>query len=403
MGALLIAVFAGAAGFAAGQARFVAGPLLARLGVSVPGPGAAAGGLASEWRILEEARRKVLENYVDPVPDKDLLTGALRGLIEATGDRYSLYLTPEEYRSYLRHFEGSFAGIGIQVELKDDYITVVRPLRGTPGEKAGLRTGDRIMAVDGRDVSRMSIDEVVDLIRGPAGTRVRLTISRWPYREQFDVDVERARIEVPQMEGTMLSWAPGVGYIRIEEFNTGIAGRVAETLGALRRQGMRALILDLRQNPGGLLGEAVDVASLFVPRGPVAYVVSRDGRKETLYAKGSPLGLPLAVLVDGGSASASEIVAGAIKDRSAGTLVGTRTFGKGSVQSFIDLQGGSALKLTTARYLTAGGHMIHGRGIEPDVLVPMPEGQAIARDGGRDPQVEKAVEVLRQRMAQKKT
>lgn len=397
MSGLVVALLSSGLGFAAGQARFVAGPVLARLGIAVPGA-PAPGVTAAEWRALDAVRRAVRDNYVDPVSDQDLLTGALRGMVEATGDRYSLYLTAAEYRNYLRHFEDNFAGVGVQIEVKDNYITVVRPLQGTPGEKAGLRTGDRIVAVDGRDVTQLSLDEVVNLIRGPAGTLVRLTISRWPYREQFDVDVRRARIEIPQLEGTMLRWAPGIGYIRIEEFNTGIAARVAQKAQELRRQGMRALVLDLRQNPGGLLNEAVDVASLFVPGGPVAHVVSRTGRKETLVARGKPLGVPLAVLIDGGSASASEIVAGAVKDRGAGVLVGTRTYGKGSVQSFIDLPGGAAVKLTTARYLTAGGHMINGKGIDPDVLVPMPEGQPIARDGGRDPQVRKAVEVLMQKL-----
>lgn len=396
-GALIALVF-GLGGFYAGQlAAAPDGPGVAVRGLlGRPAPAPAQPQVApGDWRQLEAVRGYIKERFVDPVPEAELIRGAIRGLVESTGDKYSVYMSPEQYTNFLRHFEDSFGGVGVQVELKDNFVTVVKPIKGTPGEKAGLRTGDRIVGVDGRDVTRMSLDEVVQLIRGPEGTKVRLTVNRED--RKFEVTLTRTRIQMPSLSSQMLE--PGIGYIRIEEFNTRIGARVREKLTQLRGQGLRALILDLRQNPGGLLSEAVEVSSLFLGPGPVVHVVGRDGSRETLNSKGkAPFDLPLVVLVDEGSASASEIVAGAIKDRGAGVLMGARTFGKGSVQTFFDLEGGAGLKLTTARYLTAGGHSIHQKGIDPDMVVEVPKTARLDLDDPKHPQVQQAVEWLRRKI-----
>lgn len=400
-GALVIAVTSGLAGYFVGQAGALpqGAGWPARLAVWVRGAAPEPAAQPAGWQLVDQVRRYLKERYVEPLDDQRLIEGALRGMVEATGDRYSMYYSPQQYTQYRERFNESFGGIGIQVELKDNYVTVVRPIKGTPGERAGLRTGDRIVGVDGKDVTQMSLDEVVALIRGPVGTPVRLTISREPYKTRFDVTITRALIPRPQGAAYMVE--PDIGYIRIEEFNENVHKRVEAALADLRRKGMKGLILDLRQNPGGLLEEAVEVASLFVGPGPVVHIVQRDGQRETRSSKGRGFDLPLVVLVDGGSTSAAEIVAGAIQDRKAGVLVGSRTFGKGSVQSFFDLPGGSGLKLTTARYLTASGRSIHQVGIEPDVPVDAPREARVDLDDRSHPQFRKAIEVLRQRMAQR--
>ncbi|MCG0238693.1 MAG: S41 family peptidase [Firmicutes bacterium] len=400
-GALLIAVVSGLGGVYVGQSGLVPPDLVERMGLPVFGPGA--GHRGPEWEQLEQVFHTIRDRYVQPVDEATLVKGAIRGMVEATGDKYSMYMDAQEYAAFLRHFEPSFTGIGVVVGIKDNYVTIIRPIRGTPGERAGLRTGDRILAVDGKDVTRMSVDEVANLIRGPKGTKVRLRISRPPYTDSFEVEIERAEIQPPYTEGKMLEWAPGVGYIRIEEFNTNVSQQVARQLAELRAKGMKGLVLDLRQNPGGLLTEAVKTASLFLGPGPIVHVVDREGNRETHSSTGQrDFDLPLVVLIDGGSASASEIVAGALRDRGVATLVGTRTFGKGSVQSFYNLDGGAGLKLTTHQYLTAGGHSIHQVGIQPDVVVeappPEPGAEPVPPDDPRDPQLRRAVEILKSKM-----
>lgn len=397
-GAALVALLSGTGGFYLGHMSTVSGSpgqwLRHLVGVPSPTPARVVPG---DWRQLDAVRAHVKERYVDPIPEDELVRGAIRGLVESTGDKYSNYMTTEQYTGYLRHFQESFGGVGVQVELKDNFVTVVRPIQGTPGEKAGLRTGDRIMGVDGRDTVQLSLDEVVQLIRGPEGTQVRLTVSREPYRDRFEVSLTRSKIQTPNMSGYMLQ--SGIGYIRIEEFNSKIGERVRDKISELRGQGMRGLILDLRQNPGGLLSEAVDVASLFVGPGPVVHIVGRDGNRETYNSHGKGFDLPLAVLVDEGSASASEIVAGAVKDRHVGVLIGVKTFGKGSVQTFFDLEGGAGLKLTTARYLTAGGHSIHQKGIEPDVVVETPKASPADLLSHQNPQIQRAADWLKARIS----
>lgn len=348
-----------------------------------------------DTKRLEEVMRAIQDQYVDSVPPDKLTEGALKGMVEATGDRHSAYFSPEEYKRFVEHFESSFTGIGVTVETsqRTGLVTVVSPIKGSPGERAGLRAGDAIIKVDGRDITNMTLNEAVSLIRGPKGTQVTLTIHREGVQEPLVFKIVRDTITQPTLDYKMLE--SNIGYIQLFEFRKGSAQQVREAIANLRQQGMASLILDLRQNPGGLLNEAVDICSVFVPGGqPVVHIVERGGQKRTFKSSGKePWNLPLVVLVDTGSASASEILSGAVKDLKIGTLVGVKTFGKGSVQSFWEFPDGSGIKLTTAKYLTAGEKSINGVGIDPDVVVENPNKVLPGEPG--DPQLDAAVKYIK--------
>jgi len=359
-----------------------------------PAGGAASTGL--DVKRLEEVMRAIQEQYVDPVAPETLNLGALKGMVGALGDRYSTYFTADEYDRFVEHFEG-FTGIGVTVEIsqKTGLVTVVAPIKGSPGEKAGLRAGDAIIAVDGKDTTNMDLNAVVALIKGPKGTRVKLTVQREGAPRPLEFTITRDVITMPVLDFRMLDQASGIGYVQLYEFNKGAAAQLKDAIGQLRTEGMKGLILDLRQNPGGLLTEVVDVAALLLPpQEPVVHVIERGKEKRTLRTSGERAwDGPLLVLVDGGSASASEILAGAVKDLKVGTLLGTTTFGKGSVQSFWELSDGSGIKLTTAKYLTAGEKAINGVGIDPDIVVENPN-KVLPGDPG-DPQLEAAVREMK--------
>lgn len=347
-----------------------------------------------DMRRLEEVLRAVQDQYVDPVPPEKLTEGALRGMVEATGDRHSAYFSPEEYKRFVEHFETSFTGIGVTVETsqRTGLVTVVSPIKGSPGEKAGLRAGDSIVKVDDRDITNITLNEAVTLIRGPKGTKVKLTVHRDGEAEPLVFTITRDTITQPTLEYKILQGK--IGYLQLFEFKKGSGQEVQNAVADLTKQGMTGLIFDLRQNPGGLLNEAVDISSIFVPTGqPVVHIVERGKAARVIKSTGKqPWNLPLVVLVDAGSASASEILSGAIKDLKIGTLMGVKTFGKGSVQSFWEFPDGSGIKLTTAKYLTAGGKSINGVGIDPDVVVENPE-KVLPGDPG-DPQLEAAVKYI---------
>ncbi len=340
----------------------------------------------------------VKDRYVEEVDDSRLLEGAVRGAVEALDDPYSYYLDPQQYRNLMIRATGEYQGIGIIVGIKDGYVTVIAPIKGTPAERAGMQGGDRILRVDGRDITNLTLDEVAQLIRGPAGTKVTLTISRPGREELLTFEITRARVKIVSVEHEMV--APGIGYLRITTFNENTPAEVREALDDLRACDMKGLILDLRHNPGGLLSQCVEVADHFVPPGPVTEIISREGKSEVLKADSPPLGVPLVVLVDRGTASASEILAGAIQDTGTGILVGTRTFGKGTMQHLINMPDGSGLKLTTARFYTPEGRKIDGVGLEPDVAVPVPEDFnpfAVPRE--EDPQFQKALQIITEKVA----
>ncbi|HEY3368902.1 MAG TPA: S41 family peptidase [Symbiobacteriaceae bacterium] len=349
-----------------------------------------------DYKRIEQVRKEIDQNFLTPPATDKLTEGALKGMVEATGDRYSAYFTPKEYAQFLDQLKSTMSGIGVYVELsaKTGLVTVVSPMKGTPGEQAGLRAGDAIIAVDGKDVHGLTLEDAVDMIRGPKGTQVKLKVMREGTDNPLEFLVTRATIELPSVEAKMVDPAHGVGYIQILQFKENVSQRVSKSMSDLKAQGMTRLILDLRQDPGGLLEEAINVSSIFVPKGtPVVFVDGREG-KQTYNSKGATdaFDMPLLVLVDNGSASASEIVAGALKDLKIGTLMGVKTFGKGSVQTFHTLPDGSGIKLTTAHYLTAGGISIHEKGIDPDIVKENPK-KVVPGDPG-DVQLQEAIKYI---------
>ena len=336
---------------------------------------------------LFRAMKLVKVGYVGEVSDSSLLNGALKGSVGSMGDPHTIYLDPKMYKELMISTSGSYSGVGIVIGIKDKQLKIIAPIEGTAGDKAGLLSGDSIVKIDGIDTKDMLLDEAVNKIRGPENTVVTLTISR-EGEDIKDYSVTRANIQLKSVQGKMLD--NGIGYIRISMFSANTGLDFYNKLQELRQQDMKAVILDLRNNPGGLVEEGVKVAKQLVPPGPVVSVINRNGDKQTYLSDQTPLNYPLIVLVNGGSASASEIVAGAIQDTGAGTLLGTKTYGKGSVQSVLMLDNDSALKLTIAKYYTPSGRCIDGVGIDADVVV-MP---AEAKDDARDIQLEKAVELL---------
>ncbi|MDZ7673394.1 MAG: S41 family peptidase [Halanaerobiales bacterium] len=305
--------------------------------------------------------------YVEDRNLDDLVDSAINGMLQEL-DPYSSYLSPDEYEEMQVEFEGEFGGIGIVITVRENKLTIVSPIKNTPGERAGLKAGDVIKAVDGQLTSEISQQKAVDLMRGEPGTHVTLTILRGE-EEEFDLDITRAIIEVPYVEHNMET--DKIGYVSIAQFVNDVGYKTRDAIKDLESKGAQALILDLRSNPGGILDEAVKVASNFIKEGTVVTVKSRRSKDETFNAKPDieATELPVIVLINEGSASASEIVAGAISDTDRGKLLGQKTFGKGTVQTVIPLGDGSALRLTTARYYTPDGTFIHEKGIEPDYKV----------------------------------
>lgn len=339
----------------------------------------------------------VTEEYVDPVSSSQVMDGALSGMVDSLKDPYSQYLTAQQYRQMKIHTTGTYSGIGVYVGMRDGYVTVIAPIKGSPAEKAGLRAQDRIIRVDGKDIAGLPIDEVVSLIKGKKGTKVVLTIQRPGVETPFDVEVVRSIVEVDPVIWEITTTGKGkkIGYVRITEFNEHAYEKTKNAVRRLLNQQVEGLLLDLRQNPGGLLDQCLKVAGIFLPEGPVVEVVGRGGKKRVFRSEGPGVDLPLVVLVDHGSASASEILAGAIRDRGTGLLLGMRTFGKGLVQSLIEVGDDTAVKITSARYYTPDGISINGTGIEPDIVVPLPPEEVPKEpSAGLDPQVKKALEVF---------
>ena len=322
-------------------------------------------------KVLEEVR----EIYVDTnkVAYTNLIYGALRGMLQSL-DPHSQFMDPSTYQDMKDDTSGQFGGLGIVVGLKDGLPTVIAPMEDTPGFRAGILPGDKIIEVDGKSTEGLTLDEVVKKMRGPPGTKVTLRLMRPKTQALRTVEVIRAEINVPSVKDAQIL-EDGVGYVRILTFSEHTADDLQKALDELNRQGLRALVLDLRNNPGGLLSSAVEVSQKFLRKGDL--VVSTVGRteKQQMVEKAGGrnhyLDFPMAILINGGSASASEIVAGALQDQHRAFLVGEKSFGKGSVQSVIPLEDGSALRLTTAKYYTPSHRVIHERGIEPDILVSM--------------------------------
>lgn len=342
---------------------------------------------------LFRAMQIIKARYVEDVPVDTLMTGAIKGMVNSLGDPHSIYMDAKMYKEFMIETEGSFGGVGIVLGAKEKVLTVISPIEGTPGEKAGIKSGDEIVKIDGQDTKGLALDEAVSKIRGPEGTQVTLTIRRG--QEVKDYTLTRSNIQIKTVSGKMLP--DHIGYIRLSMFNENTGSDLVKKYQELEKEGMKAIVLDLRDNPGGLLDESVKVANKFVPKGPVVSVITRDGRRDTSTSNLEAVKYPCVVLVNGGSASASEIVAGAIQDTGSGTLVGTKTYGKGSVQTLMRLDGGAAIKLTIAKYYTPKDRSINGIGIEPDVKVELPE-QTQPGQEVKDVQLDKAVEIVKSKI-----
>jgi len=343
--------------------------------------------VASTLRALR-ALQVVKSRYVEDIPVETLVAGSIKGMVGSLNDPHSVYMDPKMFKEFMIETEGYFGGVGIVIGTKNKELIVVAPIEGTPGEQAGIKSGDVIVKIDGQETNDLALDEAVSKIRGPEGSKVVLTIKR---NEEFkDYTLTRSNIQIKTVAGKMLD--NNIGYIRLSMFNESTGNDFIHKLQELEGQGMKALVLDLRDNPGGLLDESVKVAGQFVPKGPIVSVVTRDGRREVHSSSLVQPKYPLAILINGGSASASEIVAGAAQDTGVGTLIGTKTYGKGSVQTMIRLDEGAAIKLTVAKYLTPSDRSINGVGIEPDVKVESSETQ------NKDVQLDKALEVLKSKL-----
>ena len=322
-------------------------------------------------RALEQIRGSYVD--ADKVSYDDLIEGAIRGMM-ATLDEHSHYLDVDAYQDMQDDTRGQFGGLGIVITMKDDALTIVSPMEDTPGFRAGLQSDDRILEIDGETTEGITLAESVKKLRGEPGTEVWLKYLRPRTQDVQEVTIERADISVASVKDARML-EDGIGYLRVTQFNEPTADALKEKLDELSGQGMRALVLDLRNNPGGLLRSAIEVSQKFLPSRKV--IVTTRGRTfgdDQVYRAGGRdrlVDLPMVVLVNGGSASASEIVAGALQDHRRAVLVGEKTFGKGSVQSVMQLEDDSALRLTTARYFTPADRMIHEQGIEPDILAPM--------------------------------
>jgi len=398
-GLLLVVVLATGvflAGYGAGQRHAVAGP-------------ADDQGFDLLRQLLVHVRR----DFLNPAPESQkLFDGAAKGMLEALGDPYTRYMAPSVYKEFSSNTQGFFFGIGIYIDIRSEHLIVVQPIEGTPAFKAGLRAGDRIRTINGVATDGMSLQEAVTRIRGPAGTKVTLKLGRSD--QTLDVEITRARIDVITVQGPggldeatrKQLTAEHIGYVRILTFNEQTA---RESLAEIDRQisgGARGLLIDLRSNGGGLLDICIQVADRLIESGkPILHIVAKDGSRTTERARsGAKVTVPIVVLVNEYSASASEILTGALKDSSGAIIVGQKTFGKGVIQSVYSLPGGGGAAITTAKYLTPADHDIHGKGITPDVAAgDKLEGKTEADIKKIEAvQLARAIDALKQRIAQRR-
>ena len=325
-----------------------------------------------DLKIFTEVLSYVEANYVEQVEPERVIHGAIRGMLRSL-DPHSSFMPPEMFGEMQVETEGRFGGLGIEITIRDDVLTVVSPIEETPAFRAGILAGDQIVLVEGESTKDMTLIEAVKKLRGPEGTEVTIGVMRPGFSEPRDFTIVRAVIKIKSVRWTRLP--QDVGYVKVRSFQKTTVNEVKEAIRELETQGMASLVLDLRNNPGGLLDQAISVSELFLEDGKlIVYTKGRLTNQDMKgFSKGGGIwsGRPLAILINGGSASASEIVAGALKDWDRATLIGTQSFGKGSVQTIIPLSDGSGLRLTTAKYYTPNNAEIHGEGITPDIVVEL--------------------------------
>lgn len=355
--------------------------------------------LVSKLQLLEEYIDELF--YLDEVSDEDLQTGIYKGLMEALNDPYSVYYSAEELSSFMQQTEGIYFGIGAYMQLDEDtgLPLITDLIAGGPAEDSELRPGDLVYQVNGESVQGLSLDEAVAMIKGPEDTEVTLTVIREGAEDFLDITLTRRKVETPTVTVEMLDG--DVAYIQITEFDDVSVDQFTEALAVAKGSDMKGMILDLRGNPGGSLDAVTQMCRMILPEGMIVYTENKSGEREEFTCDGKhELQVPLVVLVDGNSASAAEIMAGAIKDHKLGTLVGTTTFGKGIVQQVLPLRDGSAIKITISAYYTPNGSNIHGIGIAPDVECPFDGEAYYGSKDHPDNQLEKAKEVLAELMAE---
>lgn len=344
--------------------------------------------------LLQEVLTLLERDFYGEIPDKQSLThGAIRGLLMTLDDPYTSFVEPNIADVLREDATGQFEGIGATVQMREDgFLEIVRPLPGHPAEEVGLKAGDLILTVDGTDIVGMGLYEAIGLIRGPAGTEVELEIARPGQEDTFFVTITRASIEMPIVESEMLK--NDIAYISLTEFDATARERVENELKELFKNNPQGLIFDLRNNPGGFLSQAIQVSDLFLEEGLIAIERDSRGEEKRFYSYDNDAGeeIPLVVLINGGSASASEIVAGALQDRDRAMLIGQETLGKGSVQLPHDLSDGSQLRVTIARWFTPNNNSIHEQGLTPNIEVPYPNDTPV----DEDPQLDRALEYFQE-------
>jgi carboxyl-terminal processing protease len=365
-------------------------------------------------RLFTEVLSIVQSQYVDEVAPKDIIYNAIKGTLRGL-DPHSSFLDPEMYREMQVETSGSFGGLGIEITLRDDVLTVVAPIEGTPAYRAGIQPGDRILKIEGLSTKDMQLSDAVKRMRGKPGSKITITIVREGWAEPKDFFITREQIRVQSVRANQLE--PGIEYIRLRQFQEQTANDLETSLDKYVKEGkIQGLVLDLRNNPGGLLTSAVEVTEKFLESGKlVVYTEGRVRNQNMRFSSNAKRvfnDFPIVVLVNQGSASASEIVAGALQDWGRAVVIGTQSFGKGSVQTIIPLSDGSGLRLTTAKYFTPKGRSIHGKGITPDIIVEAPKPAAVAAGAEapvptppvsetpqeqlkRDPQLQRALDLLK--------
>ncbi|MBI4138511.1 MAG: S41 family peptidase [Candidatus Wildermuthbacteria bacterium] len=341
------------------------------------------------WRVVQEKYAKSGD-----LNSQAMVYGAIAGMVESLDDPYTVFMDPEETKRFQEDIEGSFEGVGMEIGIKEKTLKVVAPLEGTPAQKAGLLPGDSILKIGEEFTKDMSLDQAILLIRGPKGTEVTLSVARESWKEPKDISITRDLIQVPSLKWEMKDG--DVAYVKLYQFSRQAGSAFSGTAQEILRSKAKSIILDLRGNPGGYLDVSVDIAGWFLERGQTVVIedFGKEGREKAYEARGNGrLGdYPVVVLMNEGSASASEILAGALRDQKGITLIGDKSFGKGSVQEVEDLRGGSSLKVTVANWLTPNRSLITGVGLDPDIAVEMTSDDYEAK---RDPQLDAALEFVR--------
>ena len=371
-------------------AAFIGGRYSAGLGNASIGNGTI---ITPEVAQKAESIQKVIDAYyLEEENVADVKEGVYKGMVDALGDPYSVYFTKEEYDAFKESYTGEYCGIGASLlqDAETGIITIVKAFDGSPAKEAGMMTDDILYKVNGEEVTGQDLSEVVSKVKGVENTTVNITIVR--ENEEIEMEVTRKTISIPTVESKMLE--DNIGYILISEFDEVTTTQYAEAYNSLKSQGMKSLIVDLRNNPGGGLSVVAQILDSILPEGMIVYHEDKNGQREEFKSdEEHKMDIPLVVLVNGNSASASEIFAGAVKDYGIGTLIGTKTFGKGVVQQMLDLGDGSAMKVTISKYYTPSGICIHGTGIEPDIKLEF-DAEAYKKDES-DNQLQKAIEVLK--------